>query len=343
MWTRLHANRLTIGVVAGSLSVAAALIAAQSDAQSLMRQSPLRAAQYLKADAYKHRQELLFSEEQMGVLASSGLLICDDVLSASELISARRDVDKLLLGRRSFEANGHRDTDVRSDTVMWISESLLHESILNDDYLPDSLKLLMRVVRGVPLELERGLGLGHNELGVPVSNQLACYDGGGAKYIAHRDSPPEGASEDAAEYMNRARRFLLSQHTMSDRRYTIILYINEQSWDGDKGGYLRCYLGADASDDTGASSACDQTVDIEPRGGRLVVFDSRRVLHEVLPSPRRRLALTCWCGGPHASDNDDDSDNTRASLLQLLSSPAEEFDRAKLQSVVYKHIFGGDR
>ena len=38
-------------------------------------------------------------------------------------------------------------------------------------------------------------------------------------------------------------------------------------------------------------------------GGRLVIFDSRRVLHEVPPHTRRdvdRLAVTVWLGGAHS-------------------------------------------
>ena len=37
--------------------------------------------------------------------------------------------------------------------------------------------------------------------------------------------------------------------------------------------------------------------DVVPRGGTMVVFDSRRMRHQVLPSTRTRHALTVWvCG-----------------------------------------------
>jgi len=35
-------------------------------------------------------------------------------------------------------------------------------------------------------------------------------------------------------------------------------------------------------------------VDVEPQCGRLVVFDSQRTLHEVLPVYRHRYAITAW-------------------------------------------------
>ena len=37
--------------------------------------------------------------------------------------------------------------------------------------------------------------------------------------------------------------------------------------------------------------------DVVPKGGTLVVFDSRRMRHQVLPSTQQRLALTCWVTG----------------------------------------------
>lgn len=43
-------------------------------------------------------------------------------------------------------------------------------------------------------------------------------------------------------------------------------------------------------------------MNIEPIGGRMVIFDSRTVLHEVMPSYQRRIALTCWVGGKHSTN-----------------------------------------
>ena len=332
MWSRIWSHRLTLGVVTASASAAAGVVVAQSEAQLSMRQSPVAASRLLHdSEVYKNRPRMVISKEQMRTLASTGLLICDDVAGASELADARVDIGRLLAGQRSFQPNGLQDADVRSDSVMWISESLLHESIINADYLPDSLKLLLRVVRSVPQELQQAGCPG--QLGVPLTIQLACYDGGGAKYIAHRDNPDDGGGAAGLGFLGHVRRVFLSQHAMTEREYTIILYINEPDWghddsEKDRGGYLRCYPNADASDDVGSSG---DAVDIAPRGGRLVIFDSKRILHEVLPSPRRRLALTCWCGGPYSPPGE-------ASLLQLLSSASEEFDGPKMRASAVKRV-----
>ena len=60
------------------------------------------------------------------------------------------------------------------------------------------------------------------------------------------------------------------------------------------------YVGADAADTVGHTAT--HVVEVLPVGGRLVLFDSRTVLHEVRPHTNAdvdRLAVTVWIGGPH--------------------------------------------
>ncbi len=67
-----------------------------------------------------------------------------------------------------------------------------------------------------------------------------------------------------------------------DRRMvSAVVYLNSQ-WLPEQGGQLRMYLG-----DQGQH-------DLEPVGGRLVVFLSGELPHEVLPATRERLSLTGW-------------------------------------------------
>ncbi len=90
--------------------------------------------------------------------------------------------------------------------------------------------------------------------------QLAVF-GPGGHYQAHRDA----LRGDAA------------------RRVTAILYLNGK-WTAADGGCLRVHTS-------------ETPRDIEPRGGRLVVFLSDRVLHEVLPGHVVRSAATAWFHG----------------------------------------------
>lgn len=65
------------------------------------------------------------------------------------------------------------------------------------------------------------------------------------------------------------------------RRITLILYLNDQ-WTPRDGGELRLYCSASDS------------IDIKPRGGTVVLFNSRELSHEVLKSNAERRSFTGW-------------------------------------------------
>lgn len=67
------------------------------------------------------------------------------------------------------------------------------------------------------------------------------------------------------------------------RRLSLVLYLNAD-WLDEDGGALRLHL----DESTSAS------LDITPIGGRLVLFDSSRFWHEVLPSRRERVSIAGW-------------------------------------------------
>lgn len=90
--------------------------------------------------------------------------------------------------------------------------------------------------------------------------QLTHYTGGGARYVRHKDALP-------------------GRH---NRRLTAISYLNER-WKPADGGQLKLHL--------------DPNVEIEPLIGRLVVFLSEKVEHEVLPVWASRFAATAWFYG----------------------------------------------
>ncbi len=87
--------------------------------------------------------------------------------------------------------------------------------------------------------------------------QLAHYPGRGEGYARHRDA---FAGAD-------------------NRRLTAIVYLNPQ-WIGSAGGELRLFS--------------TPTIDIAPMFGRLIIFRSAKVEHEVLPNWAPRLAVTAW-------------------------------------------------
>jgi hypoxia-inducible factor (prolyl hydroxylase) len=112
---------------------------------------------------------------------------------------------------------------------------------------------------------------------------LACYPGGDARYTRHLD-----ASKSCR------------------RRLTLLVYLNP-GWQPEHGGQLRLHLPSSSG-----GAALKVARDIEPIGGRLVVFQSRTLEHEVcvlqarvvlssqayriqvLPSHHMRFSLTMW-------------------------------------------------
>jgi len=92
-----------------------------------------------------------------------------------------------------------------------------------------------------------------------VQSHVACYPGNGARYIRHLDASKHGSS----------------------RRLTCLFYLNSK-WEPSHGGQLRIYNnGKDA-------------IDISPIADRLLIFQSRMIEHEVLPSFQKRFAITTW-------------------------------------------------
>ncbi|WP_026952265.1 2OG-Fe(II) oxygenase [Algoriphagus mannitolivorans] len=69
------------------------------------------------------------------------------------------------------------------------------------------------------------------------------------------------------------------------RVVTVILYLNE-SWSEEDGGALRMYIPQE--------DGTERVEDIYPVGGRLVVFLSGEIPHEVLPTQKERISITGW-------------------------------------------------
>jgi len=114
----------------------------------------------------------------------------------------------------------------------------------------------------------------------PALLQLARYPESAGRYVAHLDNDPGDPGNEVGPKGLRA----------SDRIFTCILYLNE-GWAPSDEGCLRMYRPESPGDDG------DAYEDIAPKGGRLVIFDSRSMLHEVRPSFATRWAISAWlCG-----------------------------------------------
>jgi SM-20-related protein len=72
---------------------------------------------------------------------------------------------------------------------------------------------------------------------------------------------------------------------VSYRVVTVILYLNEK-WEESDGGVLRMYFPQE--------DGSELVHDVLPIGGRLVVFLSGEIPHEVLPTHKERISITGW-------------------------------------------------
>jgi len=96
--------------------------------------------------------------------------------------------------------------------------------------------------------------------------QLAWYPAGTKGYNRHYDASPDDGSGHC-------------------RKVTAILYCN-QSWRPKDGGELRVW----------PNGLGGPPVDVAPEAGRLLLFLSGAVIHQVLRTQRSRVALTMWAG-----------------------------------------------
>ncbi|SIN83336.1 2OG-Fe(II) oxygenase [Algoriphagus halophilus] len=69
------------------------------------------------------------------------------------------------------------------------------------------------------------------------------------------------------------------------RLVTVIIYLND-SWEEEDEGTLRMYLPQE--------DGSEKILDVLPKGGRLVVFMSGEIPHEVMPTKKERISITGW-------------------------------------------------
>lgn len=72
----------------------------------------------------------------------------------------------------------------------------------------------------------------------------------------------------------------------SRRTLSVIFYLNDQDWTPENGGELAIYLPKD--------DCTEETIKVLPLSGRMVIFNSRELEHEVLPVNRPRKSITGW-------------------------------------------------
>ncbi|KAL7532535.1 hypothetical protein ACHAXR_004692 [Thalassiosira sp. AJA248-18] len=212
----------------------------------------------------------IITEDHIRELEENNYVVIHNVLSTSTLQCARKNVEALSIKMNA--SNHSNDSDVRQDQILSIRENDEHDH-------GDALIHCMKLLRGIPYLLHKFEHVTSFSNIVPRQCQLARYKPDGSVYVRHLDRCNSSINEMGLVGWLRA----------SDYRHrvvTAILYLNAPDWGG--GGELRLFEGDDD----------DKHYDIVPEGGKLVLFDSARVEHQVLASHNEdRYALTCWFNG----------------------------------------------
>ena len=209
--------------------------------------------------------DVAFDAPAVDTLAAGGFVVVDGWLGRASALALRRDLLALLdLGcfapaRVGAGAHLQEASDVRRDSICWFDADAKPEA--NDGrfgVLPGrEVGLFLARMARLREHLNRTCFLSLTA----IECHAACYEPG-AFYAAHLDTP-----------VGDARRIISFSHYLSDRGH------------GERGGCLRLH-----------GERVDP-IDIEPLFDRLVVFQSRSVLHEVMPVVVRRFSMTGWMSG----------------------------------------------
>eukprot|EP01052_Picozoa_sp_SAG31_P038833 SAG31_NODE_5263_length_2644_cov_1.752849_1_plen_207_part_00 len=176
--------------------------------------------------------------------------------------------------------------------------------------------------------------VGGGKLVVPADCMVACYPGDGKGYVRHVDNDcagPDGLSV-RGHFMHlrfsvvytslvveacRGCAVVVGQDCHNNRVITAILYCNP-NWQPDDGGCFRCWPSSgdhdcsvmqnassiaaasqsEAINHHAPSAGASGALDFAPRGGRLLMFLSKVLPHEVLPAWANRYAISLWMLAP---------------------------------------------
>ena len=243
--------------------------------------SAATAAAFPAPDADVERWRLPHSSIPWDVLGAQlqqrGYAQLDDALPSSFVSSARRAARHLLPRLRLLPQDGRSD---RSAALRLERPDALCCTLLGGAPSPQPWEVsayddaaALASVAALLMSASAALQPFHRcRLAPPQGLQLARYGEGGF-YTRHLDNPgreASGAMDGPPGWRS------------ADRALTCLFYLNPE-WREEDGGLLRLWAPEGAP-----------PLDVAPRGGTLLLFDSEKVPHEVQPSRAERWALSAW-------------------------------------------------
>lgn len=254
--------------------------------------APFRAADHATREAALRAEELV-DPAVAGTLHDGreygGLVVLRGAVGTHLTAQMRRDAEALLdQGRLTTTGTGEPDDSGRSDPLYekFFGKRPILSFLSGQEARSEGLLGLtygFAIFCGLCAALNRHAPKGSPLVEPSPRMQLACYDGGGARYGEHTDWC---ASEDL-EADGEVPDGVHDRGEIGRRRISALLYLQE-SWREEWGGALRMHGSTDGHSD---ASPC---VDVMPESGSIVLFRSRGPVHEVLQTSHRRFALTMW-------------------------------------------------
>ena len=207
-------------------------------------------------------------DADLATLQSQGYVVIPDFLPASLQEALRQDVSNLRDTHHFKIAKiGQDSTNALNEDIRVAETCFLGPSKLQDVPSParnELYKVLDQVRSVLPGPLDPNL-----------TELLYAYYPKGGFYRRHRDAIPGSAS-------------VL-------RSYSLLLYLNKD-WKPKDGGQL--LLHRDQGGDFLPPGEVPNFVEVAPKGGTLVLFQSDAVPHEVLDTNAERLAVVGWYNRP---------------------------------------------
>lgn len=219
-----------------------------------------------------------FSADSLRGLMENGYGWQDGFVDEDTCNNVLKELEYLDYDGKLVEVQQQKMTGYRSDRILWLT----YESL--DREKQPGLVTLMKKMISIPFELNKKCSL---YLQASGNFHLACYPPK-AFYKKHID----GGYDDIN----------------NGRKITAIFYPN--SWSqAEGGGQLRVYkrrpnpfqiehLQKQGQEVPGKELKDVMEEEIEPQGGRIVLFRSRDVPHEVVATMQKRYAVTLWLMGP---------------------------------------------
>lgn len=205
-------------------------------------------------------------------LMTKGYGIQDNFVDDRVVEDVFKELEMIDFEGRLSQVQQQKMIGYRTDKICWVNfEGLDREK------QPGLLKLFKKMI-SIPFELNKKCSL---YLQASASFHLGCFPKD-AYYKKHVDGGYE-------------------TNLNNGRKVTALFYANKRWSDSDE-GQLRIYRRRPNPFqlEKGATPFQEDEVeeDITPEAGRLVLFRSRDVPHEVLKTKRKRFAVTLWLAGP---------------------------------------------